>query len=42
VIQSLQSAIQADGVVTPTEKELLRVVCASLHCPVPQQTSAAA
>ena len=38
VIQSLQSAIQADGVVTPTEKELLRVVCASLHCPIPQQT----
>jgi hypothetical protein len=29
-------------VVTPTERELLRVVCASLHCPVPQQTSAAA
>lgn len=34
-IQSLQSTIQADGVVTATEKELLRVVCASLHCPVP-------
>ncbi|GLQ51124.1 M48 family metallopeptidase [Dyella flava] len=40
VIQSLQRAIEADGVVTPTEKELLRVVCASLHCPVPHQTSA--
>jgi Zn-dependent protease with chaperone function len=39
VIQSLQKAIQADGVVTPTEKELLRVVCASLHCPVPQQVA---
>ncbi|RDS80741.1 peptidase M48 [Dyella monticola] len=37
VIQSLLSAIRADGVVTSTEKELLRVVCASLHCPVPQQ-----
>jgi Zn-dependent protease with chaperone function len=36
VIQSLQGAIQADGVVTSTEKELLRVVCASLHCAVPQ------
>nr|WP_255682918.1 M48 family metallopeptidase [Dyella sp. 2HG41-7] len=41
VIQSLQSAIQADGVVTSTEKELLRVVCASLHCPVPQLSEAA-
>ncbi|HUA80009.1 MAG TPA: M48 family metallopeptidase [Dyella sp.] len=40
VIQSLQSAIQADGVVTSTEKELLRVVCASLHCPVPQMSIA--
>ncbi|MBD8873813.1 M48 family metallopeptidase [Rhodanobacter sp. DHB23] len=41
VIQSLQGAIQADGVVTPTEQELLRVICASLHCPVPLQASAA-
>lgn len=35
VIQSLLSAIRADGVVTPAESELLRVICASLHCPVP-------
>lgn len=38
VIQSLLVAIRADGVVTPTEHELLRVICASLHCPVPLQT----
>ncbi|WP_229720979.1 M48 family metallopeptidase [Dyella nitratireducens] len=37
VIQSLLSAIRADGVVTPAESELLRVICASLHCPVPAQ-----
>jgi len=37
VIQSLLSAIHADGVVTPAESELLRVICASLHCPVPAQ-----
>ncbi|GLQ87650.1 M48 family metallopeptidase [Dyella flagellata] len=37
VIQSLLSAIRADGVVTPTEAELLRVICASLHCAVPPQ-----
>jgi Zn-dependent protease with chaperone function len=35
VIQSLLSAIRADGVVTPAESELLRVICASVHCPVP-------
>jgi hypothetical protein len=37
VIQSLLAAVRADGVVTPTETELLRVICASLHCPVPAQ-----
>ena len=37
VIQSLLSAIRADSVVTPAEAELLRVICASLHCPVPAQ-----
>ncbi|GLQ46479.1 hypothetical protein GCM10007862_15300 [Dyella lipolytica] len=42
VIQSLLSAIQADGVVTPTESELLRVICASLHCPVPPQAEVSA
>ena len=35
VIQSLLSAIQADGMVSVEEAELLRVICASLHCPVP-------
>jgi Zn-dependent protease with chaperone function len=35
VVQSLLSAIRADGVVTPAESELLRVICASVHCPVP-------
>jgi Zn-dependent protease with chaperone function len=35
VIQSLLSAIQADGTVSVEEAELLRVICASLHCPVP-------
>jgi Zn-dependent protease with chaperone function len=37
VIQSLLAAVRADGVVTPTETELLRVICAGLHCPVPVQ-----
>jgi len=35
VIQSLARAIQADGMVSVEEAELLRVICASLHCPVP-------
>jgi hypothetical protein len=35
VIQSLLSAIRADGQVSVEEAELLRVICASLHCPVP-------
>ncbi len=35
VIQSLLRAIQADGQVSVEEAELLRVICASLHCPVP-------
>jgi Zn-dependent protease with chaperone function len=35
VIQSLASAIHADGVVSVEETELLRVICASLHCPLP-------
>ncbi|MCW8807868.1 MAG: M48 family metallopeptidase [Rhodanobacter sp.] len=35
VIQSLARAIDADGVVSVEEAELLRVICASLHCPVP-------
>jgi Zn-dependent protease with chaperone function len=35
VIQSLVSAINADGVVSADEAALLRVICASLHCPLP-------
>jgi Zn-dependent protease with chaperone function len=38
VIQGLVSAIQADGVVSVEEAELLRVICASLHCPLPAQS----
>ncbi|TAL85022.1 MAG: peptidase M48 [Rhodanobacter sp.] len=35
LIQSLARAIHADGMVSVEEAELLRVICASLHCPVP-------
>jgi len=37
VIQSLARSIHADGVVSVEEAELLRVICASLHCPIPAQ-----
>jgi Zn-dependent protease with chaperone function len=35
LIQGLASAIHADGEVSVAEAELLRVICASLHCPLP-------
>jgi Zn-dependent protease with chaperone function len=35
VIQSLARAIHADGQVSVGEASLLRVICASLHCPLP-------
>lgn len=35
LVQSLASAIHADGQVSVEEAELLRVICASLHCPLP-------
>ena len=35
MIQSLLSAIQADGMVSEEEAELLRMICVSLHCPIP-------
>jgi len=35
VIQALLRAIHADGQVSVEEAELLRVICASLHCPLP-------
>jgi Zn-dependent protease with chaperone function len=38
VILSLLSAIRADGVINAAEIELLRVICASLHCPLPPQS----
>ena len=34
-VRSLVAAVEADGEVTLIEAELLRVICASLHCPVP-------
>jgi len=35
VIQALMRAVHSDGQVSVEEAELLRVICASLHCPVP-------
>lgn len=35
VVQALVRAIGADGVVSVREAELLRTVCAALHCPLP-------
>jgi len=35
LIQGLSLAIRADGAVNAAEAALLRVICASLHCPLP-------
>jgi hypothetical protein len=35
LIQGLLNAIRADRTITVAEAELLRVICASLHCPLP-------
>mgnify|MGYP000390800205 CR=1 FL=1 len=35
LIEGLVAAISSDGQVAVEEAELLRVVCASLHCPLP-------
>ena len=35
VVRGLTHAISADGVVSINEAELLRIVCAALHCPLP-------
>jgi Zn-dependent protease with chaperone function len=35
VVRGLARTIGADGVVTVTEAELLRTICAALHCPLP-------
>jgi len=35
VVRGLAQTIGADGVITVTEAELLRTICAALHCPLP-------
>ncbi|MEZ5461302.1 M48 family metallopeptidase [Dokdonella sp.] len=35
VVRGLTQAISADGMVSVSEAELLRTVCAALHCPLP-------
>ena len=35
VVRGLTRAISADGLVSVSEAELLRTICASLHCPLP-------
>jgi Zn-dependent protease with chaperone function len=35
LLQALTATVAADGTVTEAEAELLRVVCAALHCPLP-------
>lgn len=42
VVRGLTRAIAEDGVVSVAEAELLRVVCAALHCPLPPLLPAAA
>jgi Zn-dependent protease with chaperone function len=37
VVRGLTRAIGADGVVAVSEAELLRTICAALHCPLPPQ-----
>jgi hypothetical protein len=37
LVRGLTQAISADGVVTVVEAELLRAICAALHCPLPPQ-----
>jgi len=42
VVRGLAQAIGADGVITVTESELLRTICAALHCPLPPMFNQAA
>ena len=35
VVRALTRSISADGIVSVSESELLRAVCAALHCPLP-------
>ena len=42
LVRGLTQAISADGVVTVVEAEVLRAICAALHCPLPPQMDQAA
>ncbi len=42
LVRGLTQAISADGVVTIVEAELLRAICAAVHCPLPPQMDLAA
>jgi Zn-dependent protease with chaperone function len=42
LVRGLTQAIGADGKVSVTEAELLRTICAALHCPLPPQLAQAA
>ena len=35
VIEGLVKTVASDGVMTEAESELLRTICALLHCPLP-------
>ena len=35
VVEGLAATISHDGMVTVAESELLRTICAALHCPLP-------
>jgi hypothetical protein len=35
LIEALLAVIQSDGQITVAEVELLRLICATLHCPLP-------
>ena len=41
MLEGLVAAISSDTLVSVHEAELLRVVCASLHCPLPPMLEAA-
>ena len=42
VVRGLAQTIGADGVITVSEAELLRTICAALHCPLPPLLNQAA
>ncbi len=42
LVRGLTAAIGADGKISVTEAELLRTICAALHCPLPAQLDQAA